>query len=170
MRPGIMTRFEITDIPGVGRLHTLLSQGGEWIGVLQLRGGRCQLFVDDPADPDARRLVADLSPSDSQALAELLGGVHPRQPEDLGPPPVVEWMRVPEASRADQKKIHDLRLREQTGAAVVAILRGDTHNDPSPDFRLQPGDILVLTGGKKADLQAARTLLHTKVTPDQGPS
>ena len=56
--------------------------------------------------------------------------------------------RITEEGRADGQSLRDLDLQQQTGASVIAVVRGEqSHPSPSPDLSLLPGDCLVLVGG-----------------------
>jgi K+/H+ antiporter YhaU regulatory subunit KhtT len=58
-----------------------------------------------------------------------------------------ESFMVPKSSPAAGRSIRDLQLRKMTGATVIAVVRdGQPRTNPSPDFVMQPGDILVLVG------------------------
>ncbi|MGJ3242307.1 MAG: cation:proton antiporter [Opitutales bacterium] len=57
------------------------------------------------------------------------------------------------------KRIMDLKLRQKTGASIVALSRGKyIHYDPGPDVPLFPGDRLFLFGADE-QIQAARGLI-----------
>lgn len=59
----------------------------------------------------------------------------------------VDWVNVGEGSPLTGRSIRDLRIRQRTGASVVAIGRGDTIlTNPSPDTVFQPGDTVVVVG------------------------
>lgn len=153
-----MNRVQEMKLPGVGVLRTFLTAADDWIGVVELRSGSRQLFVDDPADPDTRRLAAELQPDDCRILAELLGA-H----EDAGAAPQesfapVEWVLVHPESPAAGRTIADLALRTETGASIVAVLRDRSYTDLEPSFGLQANDIVILTGGQPAVAAAAKLL------------
>lgn len=152
-------RIQETQLPGVGVMRTFLTGADDWIGVLELQSGHRQLFVDDPTDPDTRRLAAELEPDDCQALAELLGA-HPGEDTAAADAAgVVDWVLVTPDSLADGQTVGDLGLRTRTGATIVAVLRDRTYSDINPDFELHAQDIVVLTGGQPA-LADATTLLR----------
>lgn len=57
------------------------------------------------------------------------------------------------------KSLRDLRLRKETGATVIAIVRGGKPIlNPEPDDRLQAGDILVLVGSHEQLDRALKVL------------
>jgi len=69
---------------------------------------------------------------------------------------------VKENSYVDGLSIKDTRLRNTTGATIIAVQRGDEIiQNPSPDFILKAGDVLLLIG-KKKDINRAIFYLNTK--------
>jgi len=59
------------------------------------------------------------------------------------------------ASAADGKTILETDLRRRAGATIIAVVRGrQSHANPSPSFRLQAGDRLVLVGSHTEIRQA----------------
>ncbi len=89
-----------------------------------------------------------------------------------------EWVRMLEAavtqtylilegSPAAGHTIRELDLRRATGATILAITRaGKAETNPTADFRLAAGDVLVLVGAH-AQLDGARRLLDPPAQPDQ---
>jgi K+/H+ antiporter YhaU regulatory subunit KhtT len=58
-------------------------------------------------------------------------------------------------SPAKNQTLQELDLRKDTGASVIAIVRGENvANNPGGDFRLQENDVVVLWGAH-AQLAAA---------------
>jgi TrkA domain protein len=151
--------YEETRLPGAGVLRTFLTATGDWIGVLELPSGRRQLFVDDPSDPDTRHLAAELHEDDCRLLVRLLGAHDPGPSPADAAPALVEWVLLPPDSGAAGLTIGSLGLRSRTGATIAAVLRDRTYSDLGPDFLLQGGDIVLLTGGQPA-LASAATLLR----------
>ncbi len=67
--------------------------------------------------------------------------------------------RVEAASAAEGSTLRDLHLRRETGASVIAVVRGETtFSNPSPDLALEAGDDLVLVGAHQ-EVDAAFALL-----------
>jgi CPA2 family monovalent cation:H+ antiporter-2 len=70
-----------------------------------------------------------------------------------------ETFMVPPASPAAGHTIRDLKLRRATGVTVIAVVRdGTPSTNPSPEWEIRPGDILVMLGSH-AQLDHAMTLL-----------
>ncbi|MCX7794091.1 MAG: monovalent cation:proton antiporter-2 (CPA2) family protein [Thermodesulfovibrionales bacterium] len=66
-----------------------------------------------------------------------------------------ETFLIKDTSPAKGHSIKELNLRAQTGASIIAIQRGDEiFQNPSPDFVLQDGDIVLLIG-KRSDIEKA---------------
>lgn len=66
--------------------------------------------------------------------------------------------RVGDKSAAADKTLRDLDLRRETGASVIAVVRGETsHPNPSAEFRILPGDDLVMVGSHE---QVDRAFAH----------
>jgi len=148
---GQMSEVRETKLPGVGVRHEFETAGGERVAVLTHRGGRREVAIYDRHDPDASTTVLHLSADDTRTLAELLGTSHvsevvtavQQQVEGLA----IEWLTVDPASQFVGTSIADGQFRSQTGASIVAILRGtDTIPAPGPDERFAAGDVLVAAG------------------------
>ncbi len=61
-----------------------------------------------------------------------------------------ETYRISEKSTVDGHSIHHIRLRSETGATVIAVQRGEkVHHNPSPDFILRKGDVVLLIGKRE---------------------
>jgi len=146
-----MTNVEETPLPGVGIRYGFTTEGGQQLTVLHSHTGRHDLFSGDPEDPDASRLVCNLTEDDARTLAELLGASrvvreidHVQQGiQGL----VIEWLTVPRGSTAAGRTIGELEIRSSTGVTVAAVIRGEqTMPVPGPTLRLDEGDVLVVMG------------------------
>jgi len=61
-----------------------------------------------------------------------------------------ETYLIKETSRVDGHSIKELRLRMETGATIIAVQRKDKiYQNPSPDFVLKSGDVLLLIGTRE---------------------
>jgi voltage-gated potassium channel len=65
-----------------------------------------------------------------------------------GPELLFEEIEVKETCREAGKSIRDLRIRQQTGAMIVALRKGDGTFDttPEPDATLDVGDVMIAAG------------------------
>lgn len=139
-----------TQLPGVGVRHEFTTAGGERLVVLLHRTGRRELAVYNQPDPDACTTVLHLSEDDTRTLADLLGASPVseavnavQQLEGVA----IDWIRLSSKSPLAGMTIGDGRLRTETGSSVVAVIRGDTTIPaPTPDVRLEDGDVVVAAG------------------------
>ncbi len=157
-----MEVFE-TPLPGVGVRYEFTTGNGDRVGVVVRRDGRREMVLYDEVDPDACRDIVSLGPSESAVLVELLGGskVTERisdlrhEVEGLS----IEWVTVPPGGQLAGKTIGDGRIRTETGASVVAVIRGQaSHPGPGPEFRLEADDVVLVIGSVPSVHEAARRL------------
>lgn len=146
-----MAEIEETPLPGVGLRYAFGTGGGERLSVVHHHSGRVQVYLSEPDDPDAARLVLDLDEEDSRVLAELLGASRVVREIDRLQQSVsglsIEWLDVPEGAAVSGQSIGELEIRSTTGVTVVAALReGRTLAVPGPGFILQGGDTIVVVG------------------------
>jgi len=140
-----------TLLPGVGVRHEFVTAGGERVAVLIHRTGRRELAIYDRADPDRSTAVLHLSHDDTRTLAELLGAspvseavsAVQQRLEGLA----IEWVTIPAGSPVVGTTIAEGEFRTQTGASIVAIVRGATTLPaPEPNHRFEAGEIAVAVG------------------------
>jgi TrkA domain protein len=156
--------IEETRLPGVGLRHDFVTRHGQHVGVISQKNGGREVFMYDPEDPDACRAVIDLTPEESEVVAELLGA--PRVVERLARLQeqvegiTSEGIRIPAGSPYVGRSLGEAQIRSRTGASVVAVIRGDdVVPSPSPDFRFQLGDKVVVVGTEEGVHEAAKILL-----------
>ncbi len=66
---------------------------------------------------------------------------------------------VDQGSPTERRTLDELRVRETTGANVIAVVRGErSHTNPAGDFELEAGDSVVLVGSH-AEIRRAFDLL-----------
>jgi TrkA domain protein len=139
-----------TALPGVGLRHDFTTRTGRQLGVITHRTGRRDLLVYDREDPDACREVVELTDEEAEALGELLGA--DRVVEHLADLQRIEglaidWLAIRPGSPYAGATIADTQARSRTGVSIVAVLRdGNAIPAPTPDFRLEAGDTLVVVG------------------------
>jgi TrkA domain protein len=157
--------IEETPLPGIGSRLDFFNDEGRRMGVVRLHGGRRELFVCAPSDPDDTQFALRLSESDAITLVEALGVVTVEEDdsdrsysvEGL----VFEWLSVAPDSAAAGRTIAELRIRTRTGASVVAVLRPTgSVPAPEPSFRIEAGDTVV-AAGTAAGVEAVQALLQS---------
>ncbi|MDH6179969.1 TrkA domain protein [Microbacteriaceae bacterium SG_E_30_P1] len=139
-------------LPGVGVLHTFVTDDGGKVGVITHRSGPSDLitFSDDEDGADVKKVSLRLDEDEAHTLAELLGGT--RITESLSslesiPGLSIDWFPVDYDDHIAGQKLGSLAGRGVIGLTVVAVVRGDSANPaPSDDFTVFPGDTLVVAG------------------------
>ena len=157
-----MDIFE-TPLPGVGVRYEFTADGGDHVGVVVRRDGKRDIALYDREDPDSCRGTIELSERDASKVAELLGGTNitarleelKHNVEGLA----IEWVSIPDAGGLSGKTIGDGKIRTQTSASVVAVIRGETaYPGPDPTFNLVAGDNVLVMGSAKSVRQATQIL------------
>ncbi|HEY7161660.1 MAG TPA: TrkA C-terminal domain-containing protein, partial [Acidobacteriota bacterium] len=65
-------------------------------------------------------------------------------------------------SPARNKSLVELELRKETGASVIAVVRGESVvNNPGADYRLEENDVVVLWGAHAQLAEAVKKLAPT---------
>jgi TrkA domain protein len=140
-----------TPLPGVGVRYEFTSAAGDRLGVIVRRDTRRELLLYDEKDPDACRDTVSLTGEEAATLVELLGGTKVterigdlrHEVEGLS----IEWITLEPGRGLSGRTIGDGRIRTETGASVVAVIRGDRSiPGPGPDFELLAGDVALVVG------------------------
>ncbi len=146
-----MATVSETPLPGLGVRFEFVTRAGTRLGVLQRQGGRIELVVYDPADPDTVSESLTLDEDDARTLAELLGTS--RVVEDLGrlrqriEGLAIDWLPLGQGSPFAGRPLGDTGARSRTGVSIVAVVRGEEAIPaPGPEQRLEAGDTLVVVG------------------------
>jgi TrkA domain protein len=138
-------------LPGVGVLHTFKTSDGGKVGVIAHRSGHSDLIsFSDDEDGDATKVSLRLSDDEAHTLAELLGGTQITESLsalDQIPGLSIDWFTVDYEDHIAGQPLGSPADRGIAGLTVVAVVRGDSANPaPAPDFKVFPGDTLVVAG------------------------
>ncbi len=157
-----MEVFE-TPLPGFGVRYEFTSEAGDRLGVVVRRDGKRDLVLYDESDPDACRDTVELNAEECATMVELLGGTKVTERladlryevEGLS----IEWVTMPPEGGLTGRTIGDGRIRTDTGASVVAVIRGEgSIPGPGPEFRFEAGDVVLVVGAVEAVQAAAERL------------
>ncbi|WP_329485812.1 potassium transporter TrkA [Kitasatospora sp. NBC_01246] len=154
-------RVRTTPLPGVGVQYDLTTREQRHLSVIAHRDGSRSLNVYRSDDPDACAQAFRLTAEESTALVDALTPAH-HNPDllhttDLGL--VAERLPVEGASHWNGRVLGETRMRTETGASIVAVLRRTgAVPSPTPDFRLAGGDILIVIGTREG-VDAAAAIL-----------
>jgi Trk K+ transport system NAD-binding subunit len=89
-------------------------------------------------------------------------------PEHIDWPITFQEIRIQSGSIFAGKRVRNIPLRSATGVSILAVSRaGSVHYDPQPDFRIFPGDRLVMMGSPEELRQAENLLNEMQVTGDE---
>ncbi len=139
-------------LPGVGVLHTFITADGGKVGVIAHRSGHSDLitFSDDEDGSDVTKVSLRLSDDEAHTLAELLGGTQITESLtalDQIPGLSIDWFTVDYEDHIAGQPLGSPAERGIAGLTVVAVVRGESTNPaPAPDFKVFPGDTLVVAG------------------------
>lgn len=157
-------RVREATLPGIGKKYVMPLRAGGNVAIIVRPDGERQLFhfledEDRPCD------VVKVERDEAQQIANLLGTAMVGAP-DLDKLELVlgsleiEWVPLHDDSTLVGHTLAESRLRQRTGASVVAVLRGDTAiPNPPIDTTFAIGDTLLLIGDD-AQTEAARRLVE----------
>ncbi|MFG2825105.1 cation:proton antiporter regulatory subunit [Kitasatospora sp. NPDC048365] len=154
-------RVRTTALPGVGTQYGLTTREHRQLSVIAHRDGSRTLNVYHSDDPDSCSQSFRLTRDESAALVDALLPDHHSPAllhnNDLGL--VAERLPVTGTSRWNGRLLGDTRMRTETGASIVAVLRRTgAVPSPAPDFRLAGGDTLIVIGTREG-VDAAAAIL-----------
>jgi TrkA domain protein len=155
------SRLSQTPLPGIGIRYDLTTREQRQISVVAHRDGARTLSAYRADDPDACALSLRLSSGEADALIDALMPSH-HSPNllhttDLGL--VAERIEVSGTSHWNGRLLGETRMRTETGASIVAVLRrAEAIPSPAPDFRIAGGDTLIVIGTREGVESAAAIL------------
>ncbi|WP_439026835.1 cation:proton antiporter regulatory subunit [Haloarchaeobius sp. DT45] len=148
-----MTVYE-TDLPGVGRKFDLELSDGTFASVVIHHDGRCELYRRPNRETSGEKLLG-LTGDEANKLGSILEGAYFESVtvDELTVPigdTIIGWVEVPGDSHHVGETLRESEIESRTGTTTIAIQRGsDTVPNPSPDFELASGDILVAIGTRE---------------------
>ncbi|MEV5318520.1 TrkA C-terminal domain-containing protein [Streptomyces sp. NPDC052687] len=154
-------RLKATPLPGIGVQYDLVTREQRHLSVVAHRDGARTVAVYRADDPDSCAQSLRLTGAEAGALIDALMPAHHSTSllytTDLGL--VAERIEVAATSHWNGRVLGETRMRTETGASVVAVLRrAEAIPSPAPDFRLAGGDILIVIGTREG-VDAAAAIL-----------
>lgn len=141
------------DLPGVGKKFACTTNEGDRLTLIIHNTGHRELYFFERGE-DFPTQALRLEDAEARKLGALMGGAYfqPAVAESmemvLGQLSV-EWLPLQAGSPLADKSLADTRMREVTGASIIAILRGgDARPNPQPDEVLRAGDTLMVVGSR----------------------
>jgi TrkA domain protein len=167
-----MVDVQRAKLPGVGVLHTFVTDDGGKVGVIAHRSGQSDLIAfADESGADASKVSLRLNEDEARTVAELLGGTQiteARTALDKIPGLSIDWFTVDYECCIAGKPLGDPAERGIAGLTVVAVVRGDSAIPaPAPDFLVFPGDTLIVAGSPERVSRAFSFFRTGEVQPDR---
>jgi TrkA domain protein len=141
------------DLPGVGKKFACTTNEGDRLTLIIHNTGHRELYFFERGE-DFPANALRLEDAEARKLGALIGGAYfqPAVAESmemvLGQLSV-DWLPLPQGSALADLTLADTRMRERTGASIIAIIRGgEPRPNPQPDEVLRAGDTLMVIGSR----------------------
>ncbi|MTH53612.1 hypothetical protein GKZ89_09370 [Bacillus mangrovi] len=157
------------DLPGIGRKFEAVTDNNDKIVVIVHDDGRREVYHYD--DDDHEESISNITMNDAEArqIAAILGGMayKPKAMEhmelafdDL----IIEWFKVEKHAPAVNQSIGEIDVRSNYSITIIAIIKKNKTKQltPGPDYVIEAGDTLVLSGERKDMKNIIQDLLTGK--------
>jgi len=141
------------DLPGVGKKFACTTNEGDRLTLIIHNTGHRELYFFERGE-DFPTQALRLEDAEARKLGALMGGAYfqPAVAESmemvLGQLSV-DWLPLQAGSPLADRTLADTRMRERTGASIIAIIRGgEAHPNPQPDETIRAGDTLMVIGSR----------------------
>ena len=139
------------DLPGVGRKFALVTREGERLTIIIHNTGDREIYNFREGE-DFPFHALRLEDDEARKLSAILGGAY-FQPAAAADMDLVlgqlsiEWVKTAADSVLVGRSIAELDIRKNTGASILALLRGrEVIANPQPNERISAGDTAVVAG------------------------
>lgn len=154
------------DLPGVGKKFAITTNDEDRLTLIIHNTGHRELYFFERGE-DFPAHALRLEDAEARKFGALVGGAYfqPAVAESmemvLGQLSV-DWLQLPPDSPLVGGTVADTRMRQRTGASIIAILRGGAaHPNPQPDEPLAAGDTLMVIGSREQVRDAAELVRGT---------
>ncbi len=154
-------RMSTTPLPGIGVQYDLTTREHQHLSVIAHLDGTRTVNVYRSDDPDACAQSLHLTNGETAALIDALMPAHhsPNLLSTTGLGLVAERIELSSTSHWNGRTLGETRMRTETGASLVAVLRrAEAIPSPTPAFRLAGGDTLIVIGTREG-VEAAAAIL-----------
>ena len=155
MKEESQVKIRESELPGIGQKFEIITRSDEKLVIVIHDDGRRELYHYDSDHEDVISSVT-LNDQEARQLASILGGMvyKPQALEtiemSLGDL-VIEWFKVERGSKAIDKTIGALDIRNLYNVTVIAHSKKGKKqlNNPGPESIIEAGDTLVISGERK---------------------
>ncbi|WP_410772101.1 cation:proton antiporter regulatory subunit [Fontibacillus sp. BL9] len=159
-----------TELPGIGKKFVVQTRNGEKLTIIIHDDGRRELFHFDEENPDDSISMVALDDDEARYVSAIIGGVtyQPTALENievaLGDL-IIEWYRLEPNYKAIGKTIGELRVRQRSGATIIAVIEKNQkkHVNPGADLMLTADALVVVIGERLHQQQIRHILLNGSV-------
>lgn len=171
-----MVQVKRVSLPGVGVMHSFLTDGGSKVGVITHRSGVSDLVVI--ADPEARhceKMTVRLDDDEARTAAELLGGTEVTESiESLSNIPglSIDWLQIDHDDAIVGNQLGSFEEQGIFGVTIVAVVRGgEAVPAPRPESLIRSGDTLIVAGTPEKVRKCFDYFRtgHLAISPSTGP-
>lgn len=159
-----------TDLPGIGKKFVVQTRSGEKLAIIIHDDGRREMYHFDEENPDNRTHKITLDDDEARYVSAIVGGVtyQPTALENIEVALgglIIESYRLESNFKAIGKTIGELRIRQRSGATIIAVIENNQkkHVNPGADLMLTANATVVVIGERLHQQQIRHILLNGSV-------
>ncbi|GGH34964.1 cation:proton antiporter regulatory subunit [Paenibacillus segetis] len=157
--------FKETELPGIGKKIVANTRSGEKLAIIIHDDGKREIFHLEQDNPEDYTSMITLDDDEARYVSAIIGGATYKPTAldnievalgDL----IIEWYKLEPHFKAIGKTIGDLRIRQRSGATIIAVVEKNhtKHINPGADLLLT-SDALVVVLGERLHQQQIRQIL-----------
>lgn len=158
--------YKETDLPGKGKKFVIPTRSGKQLAIMIHDDGRREMYHFNNDAPDDMISTISLDDDEARYVSAIIGGVtyQPTALENievaLGDI-IIEHYRLEPSFKAIGRTIGELRVRQRSGATIIAVIEQNQkkHINPGPDLLLTAGALVVVIGERLHHQQIRHILL-----------
>lgn len=156
-------------LPGIGKKFSFETRSGDHLTIILYDDGRREIHHAERDHPENSISKVTLDEDEAKYVSAVVGGVT-YKPTALDNIEValgdlaIEWYKLDPNYKAIGKTIGDLRIRQRSGATIIAVIEKNhtKHINPGPNLLLTADAIVVVLGERLHQQQIRQILLSGK--------